>query len=365
MTGVVGLAALLLVPWNAAATAAPEDGPFEVVAKGLDNPRGIAIGSHKRIYVAEAGRGGSRCATSEGPEGEEELCLGRTGAITEIADGKARRVVRNLPSVAGPDGSFAGGAHDVSVRGSSLHISMGRSGAQLPPEFGDRAELFGKILEAELGGPVNVLGDTAAVELNQNPDGEDIVANNYGLLARPGERDLVLDAGGNDLLRLGPKGVEVVAVFPPQMVDAPPFLGLPPGTQIPAQSVPTGLTRGPDGAFYVGELTGFPFPVGKARVWRVVPGQAPQVFATGFTNIIDVTFGPDGNLFVLELKKNGLLQDDPTGALIKVAPDGTRTEVASQGLVFPGGVAVDDDGTAYVTNFSVFPKQGQVVKIPT
>ena len=53
------------------------------------------------------------------------------------------------------------------------------------------------------------------------------------------------------------------------MVDAPPFLGLPPGAQMPMQSVPTSIVKGPDGAYYVGELTGFPFQVGAARVWRL------------------------------------------------------------------------------------------------
>jgi hypothetical protein len=33
---------------------------------------------------------------------------------------------------------------------------------------------------------------------------------------------------------------------------------------------------GPDGAYYVSQLTGFPFPVGAANVYRVVPGSAPR-----------------------------------------------------------------------------------------
>ena len=44
---------------------------------------------------------------------------------------------------------------------------------------------------------------------------------------------------------------------------------------------------GPYGAYYVGELTGVPFAVGAARVYRVVPGKAPQVFLEGFAVIID------------------------------------------------------------------------------
>ncbi len=59
-------------------------------------------------------------------------------------------------------------------------------------------------------------------------------------------------------------------------------------------SVPTPVVLGRDGAFYVGELTGFPFPVGGARIYRVVPGHAPQVFADSFTSVIDIAFARDG-----------------------------------------------------------------------
>ncbi|MEV4601471.1 hypothetical protein AB0K15_29235 [Amycolatopsis sp. NPDC049253] len=58
-------------------------------------------------------------------------------------------------------------------------------------------------------------------------------------------------------------------MFPVKMAPAPPALGLPPGTKIPVQSVPTSVVVGPDGALYVSELSSI--GVGVARVWRVVP----------------------------------------------------------------------------------------------
>jgi hypothetical protein len=48
---------------------------------------------------------------------------------------------------------------------------------------------------------------------------------------------------------------------------------------------------------YVAELTGFPFPVAGAKVYRVpAHAGAPEVFASCFANIIDVAFDPEGNL---------------------------------------------------------------------
>jgi DNA-binding CsgD family transcriptional regulator len=44
------------------------------------------------------------------------------------------------------------------------------------------------------------------------------------------------------------------------------------------------------------------------------------VYATGFTNIIDIAFDRHGRLLVLEIFKNGLPSGDPTGSLVRIAP---------------------------------------------
>jgi sugar lactone lactonase YvrE len=135
------------------------------------------------------------------------------------------------------------------------------------------------------------------------------------------------------------------------------------------QSVPDAVTVGRDGAYYVGELTGFPFPKGEVRFYRVSEsGGKPRVYARGFSAIIDVAAGPDGSIYVLEIAKKGLLQaegpnGDFTGRLTRVYPNGKKKVVASNGLVAPGGVTVARDGTLYVSNFSIFPGQGQLLRI--
>jgi glucose/arabinose dehydrogenase len=72
-------------------------------------------------------------------------------------------------------------------------------------------------------------------------------------------------------------------------------------------------------------------------------------------------------MYVLELAKNGLFDafvfNDWTGALFRIAPDGTRTEIAEGSLTAPGGVTVGADGALYVTNNSIFSGEGQVVRI--
>ncbi len=79
---------------------------------------------------------------------------------------------------------------------------------------------------------------------------------------------------------------------------------------IPAQPVATSVAIGPDGAYYVGELKGFPAPTGESRVWRIEPGSRNvrcgeskkcTVVLDGFTSIIDLAFGPDGRLNVAQI----------------------------------------------------------------
>lgn len=47
---------------------------------------------------------------------------------------------------------------------------------------------------------------------------------------------------------------------------------------------------------------------------------------------------------MLEIAHNSLLSEDLTGGLIKVAPDGTQTILAADGLVAPGWLSIPLDG---------------------
>lgn len=335
------------------------------VASGLDNPRGLAFAPDGALYVAEAGRGGDGPCFG-GPEGGE-VCFGTSGAVTRIRHGDQERVLSGLPSIAAEDGSAAIGPSDVSFQGTgnmNVTIGLGADPAtrrDLPPAGQDASGWLLRGRQAQ--GDWRQIADVAGYEARVNPDGGAVDSNPNSVAALPGGR-AVADAGGNSLLWVAANGdISTLAVFPERMVDAPPFLGLPPGSQIPMQAVPTSVVQGPDGAFYVGQLTGFPFPQGGARVYRVVPGDEPEVFAEGFTNIIDIGFADDGTLYVLEHAHNGLLSGDPTGALIRVDPDGSHEIVMSEGLVLPGGLALRD-GAAYVSNNGQSAGEGSVLRIP-
>ncbi|HLT18887.1 MAG TPA: ScyD/ScyE family protein [Thermomicrobiales bacterium] len=346
---------------------APEGPALTVIAEGLNQPRGLTVDADGNIFVAQVGVGGDSCIIAPSPEGEEaEVCFGLTSTIEMITAEGRSTAVEGLSSI--DLGGEGVGAHDVAIGADGqLYIVMGLGAdpaarAGFPVEGGD----LGWLVRAPVGANGLLVTDIAAYEGMHNPDGGDpaeggVDSNPFSIVAY-GAGWAVSDAGGNDILFLDADGnITNVVVFPDSMVPAPPFLELPEGTEIPQESVPTGMAVGPDGALYVGELTGFPFTPGTARIWRVTADGQAQVYATGLTNVIDVAFDSQGNLYALEVAANSLLSEDPTSAVVRVSTDGEHEVVVGAGLTFATGMAIGPDDTFYVSNFGVMPGMGQVV----
>ena len=332
------------------------------VATGLHNPRGLNFAPDGSLYVAEAaGNGVASDDCGEMGDGSTK-CSANTGSVTRIDlnSGESARVLTGLPSLIAPDGSGAGGSgpQDVVFQGmGNGYVTIGLGGAPEAREeyFGDAGAFYGRLVRFNPSGKVRFNEDIAGYELENNPDGFVPDSNPYGMAAVPGAV-IIADAGGNDLLKVAANGtISTLAVFP----TFPNLPGLPGPPNV--QAVPTSVAVGPDGHYYVGQLTGFPFIPGRANVYRVPAGGGdPEVAYSGFTNIIDVTFGPDGSLYILEIASAGI-PNFGSGRLVRIAPDGTQITVLG-GLFAPGGVAVGKDGAIYVTVGSITPA-GAVLRI--
>jgi hypothetical protein len=354
----VGSIAMVIAGTTTPASAQPS---FEVVASGLDNPRHLTFSATGDLYVAESGRGGS-VSCAEHPE-LGEFCLGFTGAVTRVRDdGPEEPVLTGLPSILGEGGDALGPSDIAFTGGQKFVLTIGLGGSdEFRDAFGPDGAQLGTLVSGKLKrGGWSLFADVLANEATANPDGTDIDSNPVGLV-RQGEGYLVADAGGNAVVRASHKGTfTTIAVLPPGSALAPPFV--PPGTQIPTDAVPTSVVQGPDGAYYISQLTGFPFEKGDANIWRVVPGQDPTVYASGLTNLTDLAFAPDGSLYAVEIATEGLL-NGPIGSLVKVTPGASDHETVAGGLFAPYGVALTS-GAAYVTTCSVCVGGGEVIQIP-
>jgi len=349
-------------------TVTPHAATVQVVADHLNTPRGLVYDqANHRVLVAESGlEAGDTGPCTTGEEGTP-LCYGPTGSIFQYSEtgGFTGRIVTGLPSETIPGGGAVLGLHDLSLFNGQLLAVFGLLGTTATRTgLGPDAGLMAQVARVNDNGTVVGFADTATFEeqtygADEESDAYGILSGNFGtVVVNAGGHPVDANGiGGNDLLRVQPNGtISTIAAFPARAPAANPNREI--------ESVPTCVARGPDGAFFVGELTGFPYYPGEARVWRVVPGHQPTVYADGFTNIIDCTFDRQGRLLVLEIAHKGLLNADQTGALIRIGSNGKHKILATDGLTNPGGIAVAGAGTFYVTNFTASTDgTGQLLRV--
>lgn len=346
--GACASASLLIL--DAAAEAAPTY-KAKTLATGLESPRGVAIGPDGNLVLSEAGRGGngSCLANSNG----YNVCYGTSGALGlfNFSTNTYSRAITGLPSLARQDSyADATGLNKLTFNGSGQLMGVfgnegGTSSFPIP-----EGQWFGQTVSFNLAGStVTPLANITAFEVSNNPHTTAVDSNPWDLVVR-GSDTYVTDAAGNSLIKANSANeVSQVHVFPNKDVNtptnAPPFLGLPP--VVSAQTVPTGLTIGSDGALYIAQLSGVPFAPGSADVFRYDFVNPVATFASGFSNLVDIAAGPDNSLYLLQYR-NDFWASAP-GSILKLGLDGS-VETLFSGLVNPTALAVDPDGTIYVTN---------------
>jgi hypothetical protein len=338
------------------------------VMTGLNSPRGLGFAPNGDLVVAEAGNAAEACSpganTMPLPPRNAPICTGRSGSLSVLAGGAQARAQTGWPSWRSdtPNQPFVEvtGPQDIGFpTNGRAFVTVGWGGT--PAARANAAasgKAFGRLVQTGPKGGRRTAADIAGYEQAYNPGGGPVDSNPYGVLAEPGGT-YVTDAGANTLYKVNGWNVSLVATFPPQPRTCTTPFPAPPVQE----SVPTTVVRGPDKALYVGELTGFPFCAGAARIWRVVPGEAPKVFLTGFKMIIDMAFAKDGSLYVLQYASSPFVIGGP-GLIVKVSPDGARTTLETgAALQQPAGLAIGKDGALYVSNKTVTPGGGEVLRI--
>lgn len=353
---------------------------FQIIAENLESPRGLTFGPDGALYVTEAGRGGEGPCIPAPGGGTDVVCYGATGSITRIQNDIAQRIVTGLPSIALPFEPLnitidATGIHDIQFDSSGR--AYGIFGLGSSPDQRDQVlniPKFGQLVAIDnLNGNGQVsltsLADLAQYEGLFNPDdlgsgffnpyNNGIDSNPYAFVIKD-DTAYIVDAAGNDFFAAKLDGSELtlLSVLPERTVIDPLT-----GNTIALQSVPTSVTIGPDGAFYIAEFTGFPYPDNNARIFRIGSDNQPQIYAEGFTQIIDLAFDDQGGLYVLEFATNSLFSDFSFGDLIYIDSNGNRTSILSDVLNAPTGLEIAPDGDIYISNQGFIPGQGQVLRV--
>ena len=293
------------------------------VATGLDAPRGLYALPDGGLLIAEGG--------------------GRILRLTP--DHELQVVTALLPTATGHlyGGMYTIGPSAVVFAGGAYYFVVG--------EFRDKG--FREVYRYEPGGiPERLTG--------QDPTGihpPNLLTNPYDLAIEPDGSLLVSDSGINAVLRVNSAG-EVS-----RYADIAPLTGFASTT---LDSVPTGLTHGPDDALYVGILSGYPHPRGAAAVYRLEdrnhdgdamdPGET-TIYADGFTAVTDVAFDIDSSLLVTEFSNDLATLNDVgyarsgefPGKLVRWRGDGYDLEVVADGLFSPTAVAVSPRGELFVS----------------
>ena len=340
----------------------------KVVASGLDNPRQLSFTSAGNLLVAEAGEGGAGPCLPDPEDPTAKVCFGATGGVTLVTSrGRQSRIISGLPSIGGEGtGARSIGPSDVHKVGRRVSVLIGlgadpavRAGLPAP---GQRMGTLIQTRRHHHG--FRTIADLAAWEATNNPINNPD-SDPAGMLFQHGKY-VVADAGGNTVLKVNRRGdIRLLAKFEDRQADAPPFLGLPPGTQIPMQAVPTSVaTKGYDGAYYISELTGFPFPTGAANIYRIDPRSGKRtVYASGLTNVTDLAFR-GRTLYAVQISTKGLLEG-PIGSVVRVKRGGTTPadhKPLLSDLPAPYGIAIRGN-SAYITTHSTEKNTGEIIRI--
>ena len=336
-------AVLILAGTLLGALPAAAKGHLDVLLEGLSSPKAITVGP-KDIFVGQGWIG------APGPVLDYSLTGRNRGTARPVTDPVPVTDITGTPDGAGWAIVFTSPTTTALVRQAS-------EGAAIEPIL--------DITAYQIADPDPWDQDVPANPTESNPNGLAGLWNNDVLL---------VDAAGNDLIRVSPDGTaRTVARWSLEPEVGTDHLGIPdfPPT-LPAEAVPTTVAIGRDGWAYVGQLIGFPGKPGSAHIWRVNPDGEDQVcsvdpavatdgctvWKSGFTSIFDIAFNPhNGTLYVYEIAEDGWLAfeegfatgDFPPAVLLEVKGNKTR-ELARGELSEPGGVAVGNDGAVYVTD---------------
>lgn len=324
-----------------------------VFATDLNNPRGLKFGPDCKLYVAEAGLGGTENSDKQCPQlvPPDGPYLGSTtgGRISKFgSDGVRLTVTNNLPTAISHYGDILGPS-DVAFIGNTLYALLfagcGHGVPTVPTS----------VVKMNANGTFTVIADLGAWRVSHpvaHPPTYDFDAEGawYNMIS-VGNYLYVVDANHGEVVKITTDGVIT------SVVDLSARYG---------HLVPTALAY--HGNLYVGNIGLFPFADGNSNIYKVTPDGQTKIVETGLTAILGLVFDNRDRMYVLETttgKRTGDEYTTPgTGKVIRVNPDASK-EVIATGLSNPSAIAYGPDGNLYVLNwgFGAAAGVGEILKV--
>jgi hypothetical protein len=348
---------LVLALLATAGIAGAHDGPIpasdgEVIADGFNGPQGVLVDGDGNVWVIDSGLGGEddiKWISAETGE-EVDAKVGDSAQVARInAADHSVDMIAALPSV-NLGQEAIGGARLALVDGTLYATSgqgIGSPDSEIPANFGG-------VVSISADGAVAMVASIWDFEVANNPDGILLDSHPYGLEPGPDGMLYVADAGGNALLKVDPAtgDVSLVATFDPLpgVFPRPDY-----GGEMLTDAVPTDVVFDAEGNAYVSYLSGAPFVPGSAKVVMVAPDGTVSDYATGYTMLTDLDWGPDGNLYGVQFGIFGEQGPVPNSGAVVHIKGGTDSDVAIEGLSFPIAIDFNEAGDAFVAINAVGP----------
>jgi len=307
----------------------PHDPPvlsITPVASGFVAPIGLETDKYGRVWVAEMGGGKN------------------DGKISVISNGTKYDVITGFESIIIGNGEIEGPTHLLFHQG-KLFI-LGAKGKLYKADVSHFRAGDAPLIASSL--PFEDIGSFVLAYPFAVPTGE---THPYNLVAAPDGSIYITDAAANAVIKRSKWGNLSVVAQLPLVVNPLPF-----GPPM-IHPVPTGIIY-EKGNLLVTTLTGFPFPAGKASIYRVNPNGNFAVAQDGFTTLVDMAKGnPHGNIVVQhgDFGPTGFTPN--TGKLIWV--DGSSATDIATGLNLPAGITQASTHTWYITSLA----EGTVSKV--